>query len=374
MSALRGFNPEQWFRGDANAVEGASGDPFELLPGWRGYQRIRKRADGACGFLSDANRCRLHEELGERRKPLTCRMFPYQFHPVPGAVIVTTNFGCPTVVANQGDLVATGAPLEGIQALRSEWAAQHPPAARPRTLVPGRVIEARSLAILRDGLLTILNRTDDGVRDLKRNVARMAAVLDDLTRSRVTRLPDADFAEYVGLTVPYAAADTKPPVTSEPGWVAPLLQRGFLFVVAATRLKLDHPAMPRLALRLKTFWLLAHLHGLAPRLDRFNVSALATNRVDVNSPGVQPIAHHYLRAHLESLGASERPICDDIAIAVSYLNAACSLAAMNGDASTFADALMEATDLSHGDDRGWLGRMLARLASGTDALRVFARD
>ena len=170
--------------GAEGANEGSGGDPFESIAGWRGYQRIRKRDDGACGFLSRSNRCRLHEELGNRGQPLTCRMFPYQFHPASGEVVVTTSFGCPPVVANRGERIATGAPLDTITGLRTERLAQHPQGARPRTLIPGRIIEAKSIGILRDGLLAILNRTDDGMRDLRRNVGHMAAVLDDRPPAR----------------------------------------------------------------------------------------------------------------------------------------------------------------------------------------------
>lgn len=373
ISALQADNPARWFRADAGQVEGNSGDPFEPIAGWRGYQRIRKRADGACGFLSAANRCRLHEELGERRKPLTCRMFPFHFHAVAGGSIVTTSFGCPTVVANKGERLAEGAAFISLKALRTEWLAHNPPVARPRTLIGNRRIEAGSIAIVRQGLLAILNRRDGGVHDLRLNVSRMAAVLDDLSRSRVLGLPDSDFADYVRLTVPFAAADERPVAGQEAGIIGRLLQRGFLFVVAATRLKLDNPSASRLTLRLKTFWLLAHLHGLAPRIDRVDVSALARERIDINAPGIQPIAHHYLRASLESLGASERPLLDDIAVTVSYLNAASSLAAMNGGQGSFSEALMAALDVSHAGERGVVGRVLGHLAGGTAALRVFAR-
>ena len=110
-------------------------------------------------------------------------------------------------------------------------------------------------AILRQGLLAILNRTDEGVHDLRRNVLRMAAVLDDLTRSRVVGLTDADFADYVRLTVPFAAADPKPVITQEPGIIGRLLQRGFLFVVAATRLKLAGAATRQSRERCQRPWL-----------------------------------------------------------------------------------------------------------------------
>lgn len=376
--SLRSRGAARWFREADGAPEGAARDPFEAVPGWRGFHRIRKRDDGACGFLSTANRCRLHEELGGDRKPLTCRMFPYSFHPARNAVIVTASFGCPTVLANHGERIAEGAALESIQALKSEWFAGYRHAAAPRVLVPGRTIEPASLRILRDGLLAMLNRSDNGRRDLRLNVHRMALVLDDLARTRVVRLTDADFAEYVKLTVLYAAsADTAVPPRT-PGWVGRLLQRGFLFVVAATRLRIEHAAQSRFRLRLQMFWLLAHFHRLAPGFGRVNVTALTRGHVDVDAPEIQPIVHHYLRASLQSLGAGERPVLDDFAIAVSYLNAACALAVMNARATTgpvdravFSDALMEAVDLSHGDDRGLLGRTLRRFAGGVEALHTF---
>ena len=57
-------------------------DPFEPIA--HGHFRIRKRADGACGFLSANDRCRIHEELGGEAKPLACRVFPFRFHAVAG--------------------------------------------------------------------------------------------------------------------------------------------------------------------------------------------------------------------------------------------------------------------------------------------------
>ena len=95
----------------------------------------------------------------------------------------------------------------------------------------------------------------------------------------------------------------------------------------------------------------------------------AAQRIDVNAPAIQPVAYHYLRASIEALGARERPILDDFAIAVSCLNAACALAVMNAAASGgaidregFSDALMESIDLSHADERGLIGWAFPRLA------------
>ena len=380
IESYRQRGAARWFRDAVDAPEGEGGDPFEPIPGWRGHQRIRKRADGACGFLSMDNRCRLHEELGGARKPLTCRVFPYRFHPAPEAVIVTTSFGCPTVVANQGELVNSGRALDEVRGLRAEWFTGHRLSALPRQYVPGRPIGPDSLGILRQSLLRMLDRADrHGARDLRQNVRGMSAMLDDLTRRRVVRLPDAGFAEYVALTLPYAASRPETPAIRRPSRVGRMLQHGFRYVVAATRLRVEQRAASRWRVRLDLLRLLAHFHGLAPALGRVNVRRLGQRPVDVNKAELQPGAHHYLRACIQSLGARDRPVLDDFAIAVSCLNAAAALAEMNAldadrlvDEHVLREALMDAADLLHLDGRGLLGRALSRLAGGVEALYAFA--
>jgi hypothetical protein len=157
------------------------------------------------------------------------------------------------------------------------------------------------------------------------------------------------------------------------------MQRGFLFVVAVTRMGLEDPHASGLAKRLRRLRLLAHFHGLAPAVGRVNLRALRRSRVDVNAPELQPIVHNYLRASIESLGGGERPVVDEMAMAVSYLNAACALAAMNAaagrplDRDLFVAALMEAVELTHAGGGGFVGRALPRLAGGVEALYCFAR-
>lgn len=322
----------RWFRETDSATEGTDRDPFEPVPGWRGYYRVRSRPDGACGFLSSEDRCRIHEELGGAAKPLTCRMFPFKFHPVAGGAVVTASFGCPTIVANRGELVSR-----------------------------------------------MLARADAGTIDLRANVQRIAAALDDLTRSRVLRLPDADFAEYIKLTLPYAAASTRAREPGVPNRIGRLMQFGFLYLVAATRYGIDHRTDSTWSIRLARLQMLAHFHRLAPAMDRVDVGMLRRTRVDINAPEIQPVAYHYLRAGIEALGARERPILDDFAIAVSCLNAACALAVMHAhavrqpiDRRLFSDALMESVDVLQADERGLLGWALPRLAGGVEALKLLS--
>ncbi|MBI4617047.1 MAG: YkgJ family cysteine cluster protein [Planctomycetes bacterium] len=60
---------------------------------------------GACAFLSEEGRCRIHERLGACGKPLTCRIFPYTFAFCGPTVRVGVRFSCPTILANKGEPV-----------------------------------------------------------------------------------------------------------------------------------------------------------------------------------------------------------------------------------------------------------------------------
>jgi Fe-S-cluster containining protein len=371
-----GTGPDGGDRDLATEARGAKVDPFEPIPGMPALQRIRKREDGACGFLSADNRCRIHEELGAAKKPLTCRLFPYAFHTAADGVVVTASFGCPTIAANEGPLIGTGESLAGIESLRKEWFAIHPPSTAALQLVHGRKLETRALLQIRQNLLTMLNRDSDDIRD---NIARIASALDDLTRSRVLALSAPDFAEYISLTLPHAARQDAPP-RRKPGLIARMLQYGFLYTVTAIRADLEHPGQSRTRLRLMRLQLLAHFHGLAPGLERVRVKALKRRRVDINDPEIRPIVFHYLRSTLETLGAHGRPIVDDLSIAVSYLNAARALAVMNADAAgkdvdrgIFIEALTEASDVSHARS-ALLDWVMTRLSAGTEAVWYLAGE
>ena len=148
----------------------------------------------------------------------------------------------------------------------------------------------------------MLKRDSPDIRD---NIRRIAQTIDDLTRSRVLALPDQDFAEYSG---PHRSPCRSERPTRrrarEPGWIARMLQYGFLYTVTAIRADLEHPGQSRARLRLLRLQLLAHFHGLAPGLERVNVKALRRRRVDINDPEIRPIVFHYLRS---SAGDARRP-------------------------------------------------------------------
>ena len=358
---------------DGGTVAEALGiDPFE--PVAHGHFRIRKRADGACGFLSGDNRCRIHEELGAEAKPLACRVFPFRFHPVPGRPLVTTSASCPTIVKNEGAPLA--AQSREIAALRSEWTRAFPETAGPLLFVRGRPLAAETLAAIKATLRRMLDASSGDPPDLARGVERMARWLEDLSRHRVARLEPAAFAEYVALTGRHAAesADAQPPAAASA--VTRLLARGFLFTVLAVR-EQSAAATPGIGRHLRRMRHLAHLHGLAPATETVDRAALRRVTLDMSDPDVRRIVQHALRASVDGLGTGQRPLVDELAVQVATLVAGIALAAMAAhragrdriDAARLTGGITAAARLAHADS-GALGALLPSLAGGVDALRL----
>ncbi|HEX2952212.1 MAG TPA: YkgJ family cysteine cluster protein [Armatimonadota bacterium] len=77
-----------------------NGQPL-FTPQNGGFQ-LAHRADGACVFLDDQGRCRIHARYGESEKPLPCRLYPFRFVPLGNQVRVDVRFDCPSTAGNFG--------------------------------------------------------------------------------------------------------------------------------------------------------------------------------------------------------------------------------------------------------------------------------
>jgi Fe-S-cluster containining protein len=381
LQAYRRARVERFYREREDAPEGAERAPFEPIPGHAPHHRIRKRPDGACGFLSPQNRCRIHEELGAESKPLTCRLFPFRFHPGEAETVVTASFCCPTIVKNEGAPLATQS--RDLAALRKSWSREHDEPPGKVEFLPGVVLSGAVLDTLRSVLRRILDRPGrNGVPGLAESAARMAALLDDLSRHRVIRLKPEAFAEYVTLVGEHAAVSDRPAPARAPSALGRVLFRGFLFVVMAGREQMEEAGATgaKLALRWRLARLLAHIHGLGPRVGAADLGAARLAPADLRQALLRELAHNYLRATIEGLGAGHRPVVEELAVAVAFLNAGCALAAMRAggagkpapDAEDLAQGLMDAVDLTHTSERGVLGRMLATLSGGVESLWLLA--
>ena len=359
------------FYADADAAAGV--DPFE--PVGHGHFRIRKRADGACGFLSPDNRCRIHEELGAEAKPLACRVFPFRFHVAEGRPLVTTSASCPTIVKNEGEPLLAQA--SAIAALRADWVRAFPEPAGAVLFDRGRPMGAETPSSLKASLRGMLDRPEaDGAPGLAQAVERMALWLEDLLRHRVARLKPDAFADYVALTGRHAAASEAEAAPRRASAVTRLLARGFLFTVVAVR---DQAASASggVERQLRRARQLAHLHGLAPATDVVDRSARRRVALDVSDPAVMGMVRHALRSIVEALGTGRRPIVDEMAVAAATLAAGLELAAMAAvragrdriDAASLTTGITAAAQLAHADT-GALAALLPTLTGGVDALRL----
>jgi Fe-S-cluster containining protein len=355
-------------------------DPLEPVSGRSGALRLRRRKDGACGFLAADGACRIHAERGADRKPIACRIFPFRLHPAEATPLLTASFSCPTVVANAGRPVGAG--LEELSALARLWWRAFPEEAKPLRFTAGKPLAGATAGEVRVVLRRLLDRVEEsGRRDLRSNVARMAALLDDWTRYRVLRLEDDAFGEYVKVTGRFAAATDKPAPAERPSPVGRLLLRGFLLAVVAARLQATGPRTgARLGLRSRLVRVALHLHGLWPPTEGLDRRARRRVNVDLGDPAVHGLVHHFLRSTLETLPTGRRPLVDELALAFATLDAALALGASRAahsgrdtlSAQDLAAGLAEAADLGQTAGDGVLARMLQALTGGLDALRAFA--
>ena len=63
---------------------------------------LEKKSDGRCIFLTDLNRCALHEQFGAQAKPGMCQLFPYTFTEAPDGFYASVSFASSGVLFNQG--------------------------------------------------------------------------------------------------------------------------------------------------------------------------------------------------------------------------------------------------------------------------------
>jgi lysine-N-methylase len=76
---------------------------------FRGRRFLAQRADGACVFLGEGGRCRIHAEFGLEEKPLACQMFPFVLAPDARRVRAGVSFACASVLASKGPALGSHA-------------------------------------------------------------------------------------------------------------------------------------------------------------------------------------------------------------------------------------------------------------------------
>ncbi|MBK5257221.1 MAG: YkgJ family cysteine cluster protein [Vicinamibacteria bacterium] len=366
---LEARNAGRWFRETASEEPGAASSPFEFAG--TGLLRIRKRPDGVCGFLSAENRCRIHEELGGSAKPLTCQMFPFSFDAMSGETRVSSSFCCPTVARNEGRSLE--AQQKEIGSLARSWRLASEPSDRPLEWVKGVPLDPDALESMR----WVFRRLLDLHRptfSIRRNLRRIAMVVDDWMRPRVLKLDREKFEEYLSLTGEFAVAKPLDPLPQTPR-IARFLFRGFFFASLVPLTSRVQGRASGLGLRLRLLRLLLHVHGIGPSFHGINFGKGRRKALDLDAEPFFTPAYHALRAAIENLGSGRRPVVDELSLGVAHVLVAEHLflarLGKERDLSAWIRAIMDAHDVAHADPASTYGRFLVSLIAPPSSLHLF---
>src|SRR5579859_2179645 len=64
--------------------------------------RLNHDSTGACVFLGENGRCRIHAKFGSSAKPLACRIYPFVLIPAGDHWRVGLRFACPAAARSEG--------------------------------------------------------------------------------------------------------------------------------------------------------------------------------------------------------------------------------------------------------------------------------
>ncbi len=161
---------------------------------------LNHRSDGACVFLTDDGRCRIHAEQSVGDKPLACRMYPFTLDAAGGALRTSIRFDCPSVARNRGEDVARH--RREVETLADRWQAIDPTATAGANvavrLTEGRALDEAELA-------SLLGHLDRWIRDRSTPVAeRLSAtitLIDTLSGAKLADIDAERFDELVGMLI-----------------------------------------------------------------------------------------------------------------------------------------------------------------------------
>jgi lysine-N-methylase len=255
---------------DWDQEPGLAGVRHFVRAGWWGSRRWRlaERRDGACVFLTDQNRCRIHERFGPEAKPLACRLFPFLLVPAGGHWHVGLRFACPSAAGNRGAPVAGREPelrhWAGVVEAREGLGGQKLP---PPPLRGRQRVDWPDLLRFQQAVLDLLRDRRDPVERRLRRCLALASLCRQARFDKVTGGALGEFLKVVtgGLDgeVPARPADVPPPT-----WVGRVLFRQLLAVYARKDRgnARGNVTRSRFAL-MRAAWRFARGRGRVPRLN-----------------------------------------------------------------------------------------------------------
>lgn len=271
-----------------------------LFP-WSRRYRLGHQADGACVFLNEAGRCRIHAKFGEPAKPLACRIYPYAFHPAGKAITVSLRFSCPSVVANRGRAITEQkGDLKTLERLVVPEGAERMP---PPEISPGQRLDWTDTLKLVDQLDRLLS--SEGAPVTIRLLHALKFV-DLLGQSRFEKIRGPRLNEFVDIVGEAAVGEAPSDLSTlpEPSQTG---RMQFRLLAAQYARKDTYADRGGIANRWKLFraaWTFARGKGLVPSLQEFFA---AVPFADLEQPfgrissEVDELLTRYLRVKVQGL-------------------------------------------------------------------------
>ncbi|MBI4716535.1 MAG: YkgJ family cysteine cluster protein [Planctomycetes bacterium] len=166
---------------------------------------LNKHPDGACVFLDENNRCRIHARYGEAAKPLACRIFPFHVRPVHGGWQASLRFDCPSVAASQGEPLAQHHAWLGELARTLDHFA--PAAEVTPDLRRGLAAAPREVATI---VRLLTRRLEDRRDSLRHRILAAARATDLLQGAQLENVRGRRFGELAALLLRVADDDGSP--------------------------------------------------------------------------------------------------------------------------------------------------------------------
>ena len=165
---------------------------------------LAKQPNGACVFLTDQDRCRLHADFGPKAKPLACRMFPFTMRLVDKTWQAAIRFDCPTVARSDGEsLSAHRDELGGLSRTLSSVITAESDAVELSRGIAGTPSEVRGAIEAIDRCM----RSGRSAADFERRFRTAAFVSDMLARAKLEKVRGPRLAELIDILVSGASEE-----------------------------------------------------------------------------------------------------------------------------------------------------------------------
>ena len=199
---------------------------------WRkGRWRLNHR-DGACVFLGEGGRCRIHEKFGAAAKPLACRVYPFMLVPAGTEWRVGLRFACPSAAGSLGR--PFNQHLPEVRQYANALENQNPgriESQPPPQLQGGQTVPWADVGIFIQALGIIMGQRRDRVEFRLRKCLALAALCQKAKFDKVT---GQRLEEFLAILINALDEETPrdPATLPRPSWIGRILFRQMLALFA----------------------------------------------------------------------------------------------------------------------------------------------